>query len=97
MAQFSSVVQEIHEQQSPYSPIVTTTLSESRDILDQLERLLEDKILIEANGSPRVRRRAWARYRNKVHNIQNSLAEYRANLTIALVANSSSVSGPSAW
>ena len=91
MAQFSDIVQELHDQQFSYSPTVLSTLSKSRDILNQLESLLEVKVLIQVNGSSRVSRRAWARYRSKVHNIQSSIAEYRANLTIALVANSSSV------
>ena len=84
-----NVVQEIDSQQRLFSPTVITILSKSREILDQLEELVKDKILKEVNGSLGVRRRAWAKYRSKVYGIQRSLADYRANLMIAIIANGS--------
>lgn len=83
------ILQEIDDQQWFFSATIVTTLAKTREILDQLDKLLRSKILSEANGSSRVRRRAWAKHRTKVYDLHRSLADYKESLMIAILTNGS--------
>ena len=79
----------IENRKGAYPSDVITILDRSKARLEQLEVLLETKIITKIKTSPRVRRRAWARRKSKVYSIQSSLKEDRLNLVTALAAGTS--------
>lgn len=87
--QLANILSEIDDQRRTYPSNVVTTLGKAKVTLEQLQSLLEIKIINKVNSSSRIRRSAWARNRSKAYRIQSSLKEYRRNLVIALTVNNS--------
>jgi hypothetical protein len=86
---FTNLVKEINDQHAvSLSSVIKTSLSRAKITLEQLDQLIQVKILKNVNGTSRARRRAWTRNRSKVYKIQNALKEHRVNLLAAISANS---------
>lgn len=85
-------MREIDNQSAVSLPIViTTALSRVKLMLDNLDQLMQVKLLKCADGSIRTRRRAWARNKSKVNKAKSELNEQRINLIAAVSASSLSV------
>ena len=73
------------------SNVVKTALSRAKLMLDNLDQLMQVKLLKNADGSIRIRRRAWARNKSKVDRAKSQLKEQRMSLVAAISAGSLSV------
>lgn len=82
---FTSLLDEIDRQRTAsISTTISTSLSRAKLTLEQLDQIVKNKLLRNANGGSRARRRAWVRNKSKVCNIQNALKEHRLNLLAAM-------------
>lgn len=61
------------------SATIATILFRAKLTLERLYRLVQAKLLKNANGSVRAWRRAWLGNKSKVSRIQGELKEHRAN------------------
>ena len=70
--------------------IVMITLSKAQATIDQLNQLIETKLLKHTVGeTSKARRRAWGRNKSKIQRFRDDLLQSRENLLAALTANSS--------
>ena len=86
------MVREIDNQTAVSLPtVITIALSRAKLMLDNLDQLMQVKLLKSADGSIRTRRRAWAQNKSKVNRAKSELNEQRINLIAAVSASSLSV------
>lgn len=86
---FACLVNEIENQPAiSLSITISTLLSRAKLSLEQLDQIVKNKILRNANGTPRARRRAWVKNRSKICRIQDALKEHRLNLLAAMGSSS---------
>ena len=67
---------------------MATSLLEAKTTLDQLNDILQSKILRIANGTSRARRRAWMRNKSKVSKLCSAIRDHKLNLIAAMDAQS---------
>ena len=85
---FSVLLRNIHEQEGSHrSTAVVTTLTTAKSLLEELQRLIQAKLLKNSDGTSRFRKRVWARNRHKIHKMQYELTDIRANLTAVMGAS----------
>lgn len=86
------MVREIDNQIAVSLPtVITTALSRAKVLLDDLDQLMQVKLLKSADDSIRTRRRAWAQNKSKINRVKSELNEQRINLIAAISASSLSV------
>ena len=85
---FICLLEEIDGHRRPSdSPAITTALFRAKATIEQLNRLLQEKIVRNAYCSAQARRRAWTRNRSKIYRMKAALKEHRANLVAAISVN----------
>ena len=68
------------------STAICKTLSRARYDLEQVNHILQAKVLRNVDGTSRARRRAWARDKSKIYKIREALKEHRLDLMAAMGA-----------
>ena len=81
---FVTLVEEMQRQHaSSASPALATGLSNAKRTIDQLDQLIQRKLLRHKDGTAQTRRRAWMRHKSKIRKFQLALREHVARLSAA--------------
>lgn len=88
LEEFIDILGEIRKEHSDSCSIgVTTSLSNAKRDIEQLDQLIKKHILPNAATS-RARRAAWMRHKSKIYRLQHALKEHRQNLIVVVSAKS---------
>ncbi|KAJ9615291.1 hypothetical protein H2200_001366 [Cladophialophora chaetospira] len=85
---FTELVHEI-EQQQPLidSAAIAANLARAKNAIDQLNRLISEKILTNGGSKSKTRRVSWARHKTEIRKIHSALKQYKDNILTATSAN----------
>jgi hypothetical protein len=85
---FTDLVKEIHSHHSSStSSNVAASLTRAQHTIEQLDQLIQVKLLRIVNGTYRARRRAWTRNKSKVNQLRDAIKEHRDNILAAMSSN----------
>ena len=83
----TNLLDEIEHQPAAFlSTTISMSLLRAKQTLERLDQIVKTKLLRNADGGPRARRRAWVRNKSKVCKIQKALKEHRLNIVAAMGA-----------
>ena len=87
LSQFQLLVNTVKENEQYRCAGVTSALLRAERTIQRLNQLVQIRLLKNAEGTSRVRRRAWARNKSKILRLQDALKEHRAELVAAMTAS----------
>ena len=85
---FMSLMDEMQIQHAfSTSPAIATGLLRAKRTIDQLDQLIQQKLLRHVNGTAQTRRRAWMRHKSKIRKFQLALKDHMTNFLNATSSN----------